>query len=127
MRAHVSVERKSLAVARSLASVPASDRPEKRCFCANRVATAENDPITQKRLDACVFKGAVKNRGTGKWTAVPVCAMNQERWGKLYEERLADGGDVPGVIKKRGLGSVFLLSIHLSRSSGNRPPFCGAR
>jgi len=62
---------------------------------ANRVANAANDPTTKKRLDACVFKGAVKNRGTGKWEAVPMCAMNQERWSKLYEERLADGGDVP--------------------------------
>jgi len=46
---------------------------------ANRVANAANDPITKKRLDACVFKGAVKNRGTGMWEALPMCPMNQER------------------------------------------------
>ncbi len=66
---------------------------------AKRVANAANDPITKKRLDACVFKGAVKNRGTGQWEAVPMCAMNQERWSKLYEERLADGGDVPPMME----------------------------
>ena len=35
---------------------------------------------TRARLDACVFKGAVKNRATGKWEAVPMCSMNQAGW-----------------------------------------------
>ena len=34
------------------------------------------------------FKGAVKNRGTGEWEAVPMCAMNQHRWSDLYGERI---------------------------------------
>ena len=62
---------------------------------AERVANAANDPVTKERLDACVFKGAVKNRATGDWEAVPMCAMNQNRWSELYEERLSRGGDVP--------------------------------
>ncbi|MEP6937255.1 MAG: hypothetical protein ABI871_04220 [Chthoniobacterales bacterium] len=62
---------------------------------ASRVANAANDPVTKSRLDACVFKGAVKNRGTGKWEAVPMCAMNQQRWSDLYEERLLAGGEIP--------------------------------
>jgi len=66
---------------------------------ASRVANAVNDPITKKRLEACVFKGAVKNRGTGKWEAVPMCAMNQERWSKLYAERLSDGADIPAMME----------------------------
>ncbi len=59
---------------------------------ADRVANAPNDPVTKSRLDACVFKGAVKNRATGEWEAVPMCAMNQNRWSELYEERLRNGG-----------------------------------
>lgn len=59
---------------------------------ANRVADAAHDPVTKSRLDACVFKGAVKNRATGEWEAVPMCAMNQNRWSELYEERLRNGG-----------------------------------
>lgn len=56
---------------------------------AAQVAQAPNDPLTQARLDACVFKGAVKNRGTGQWEAVPMCSMNQARWSELYAERLS--------------------------------------
>ncbi len=56
---------------------------------AQQVANAAHDPETQLRLDACVFKGAVKNRATGAWEAVPMCAMNQQRWSDLYDERLA--------------------------------------
>jgi len=56
---------------------------------ASQVANAANDPVTQSRLDACVFKGAVKNRATNEWEAVPMCSMNQNRWSELYEERLA--------------------------------------
>lgn len=58
---------------------------------ASRVANAPNDPVTQARLDACVFKGALKNRATGEWEAVPMCAMNHSRWSELYAERLASG------------------------------------
>ena len=57
---------------------------------ASRVAKAADDPVTQARLDACVFKGAVKNRATGKWEAVPMCSMNQAGWSELYAERMAD-------------------------------------
>lgn len=60
---------------------------------AKRVADAANDPVVRARLDACVFKGAVKNRTTGEWEAVPMCAMNQGRWSELYEERLFDAAD----------------------------------
>jgi len=57
---------------------------------ASRVAQAADDPVTRARLDACVFKGAVKNRATGKWEAVPMCSMNQAGWNELYAERLSD-------------------------------------
>ena len=56
---------------------------------ASRVANASNDPVTRARLEACVFKGAVKNRATGEWETVPMCAMNESRWSELYAERLA--------------------------------------
>ena len=57
---------------------------------ASRVAKAANDPVTRARLDACVFKGAVKNRATGKWETVPMCSMNQSGWNELYAERLSE-------------------------------------
>ncbi len=57
---------------------------------AAQVADAPNDPTIQSRLDSCVFKGAVKNRRSGEWEAVPMCAMNQQRWGEVYDERLQD-------------------------------------
>lgn len=57
---------------------------------ASRVANAPNDPVTQARLEACVFKGAVKIRANGEWEAVPMCAMNESRWSELYAERLDD-------------------------------------
>ena len=53
---------------------------------AAQTATAAEDPVIQSRLDSCVFKGAVKQ--DGEWTAVPMCQMNQERWSRVYEERL---------------------------------------
>ncbi len=59
---------------------------------ARQVANAPNDPVVQARLDACVFKGAVKNRATGDWEAVPMCAMNQSRWSALYADRLREAG-----------------------------------
>ncbi len=65
---------------------------------ASRVANVANDPVTKSRLDACVFKGAVKNRATGEWEAVPMCAMNQQRWSDLYEDRLLAGGEVSGAL-----------------------------
>ncbi len=57
---------------------------------ASRVAQAASDSVARARLDACVFKGAVRNRATGEWEAVPMCAMNQSRWSELYAERLAE-------------------------------------
>ncbi len=59
---------------------------------ARQVANAPNDPVVQARLDACVCKGAVKNRATGDWEAVPMCAMNQSRWSALYAEWLIEAG-----------------------------------
>jgi hypothetical protein len=56
---------------------------------ASKVANAPNDTVTRARLKACVFKGAVKNRASGDWEAVPMCAMNQSRWSELYAERLS--------------------------------------
>src|SRR5205085_10690330 len=55
---------------------------------AAQVANADNDPVVRARLDACVFKGAVKRNG--KWEAVPMCAMNEKRWSEVYQERLAN-------------------------------------
>ncbi len=55
---------------------------------AAKTATAATDPLIRSRLDSCVFKGAVKQ--DGEWVAVPMCQMNQERWSRVYEERLAD-------------------------------------
>ena len=72
---------------------------------AKRVANAAHDPVTKSRLGACVFKGAVKNRGTGEWEAVPMCAMNQQRWSDLYEERLQNGGEIPGSLQPSSLTS----------------------
>jgi len=51
---------------------------------ASQVANAPNEPVTQARLDSCVFKGAVRNRVNGEWEAVPMCAMNQSRWSEPY-------------------------------------------
>ena len=56
---------------------------------AAQVANAPNDTVTKARLEACVFKGAVRNRTSGEWEAVPMCAMNQSRWSQLYTERMA--------------------------------------
>lgn len=60
---------------------------------AARVADADNDPVTKARLDSCVFKGAVKENG--EWVAVPMCSMNQRKWGDLYGRRLADPALTP--------------------------------
>jgi hypothetical protein len=59
---------------------------------AAQIANAPNDLVTRARLHACVFKGAVKDRATGKWEAVPMCVMNQSRWSELYAERVAAAG-----------------------------------
>ena len=45
-------------------------------------------PVVRARLDSCVFKGAVKR--SGQWEAVPMCAMNQQTWSEVYDERLRD-------------------------------------
>jgi hypothetical protein len=55
---------------------------------AAEVARADTDPVIKARLDACVFKGAVKQNG--EWRAVPMCSMNERKWGEIYEERLRD-------------------------------------
>jgi hypothetical protein len=55
---------------------------------SEKVASAATDPVIQARLDSCVFKGAVKRNGT--WEAVPMCAMNQQTWSEVYDERLRD-------------------------------------
>jgi len=52
------------------------------------VARADVDPVIKARLDACVFKGAVKE--DGEWKAVPMCAMNQAKWSEVYSSRLTD-------------------------------------
>lgn len=55
---------------------------------AAMVARADSDPVIKARLDACVFKGAVKI--DGEWEAVPMCSMNQATWSRIYDERAAD-------------------------------------
>ncbi|HEX4629959.1 MAG TPA: hypothetical protein VH188_03260 [Chthoniobacterales bacterium] len=55
---------------------------------SEKVASAKTDPVIKARLDSCVFKGAVKRNGT--WEAVPMCAMNQQTWSEVYDERLRD-------------------------------------
>ncbi len=55
---------------------------------AAAVARADADPVIKSRLDACVFKGAVKQNG--EWVAVPMCKMNEAKWSEVYQRRLAD-------------------------------------
>ncbi len=55
---------------------------------AAQVAAAESDPVTRARLDACVFKGAVKENG--EWKAVSMCRMNQQKWSEVYAARSAN-------------------------------------
>lgn len=55
---------------------------------ASQVARADSDPVTKARLDACVFKGAVKENG--EWTAVSMCRMNQQKWSDVYAARSAN-------------------------------------
>jgi hypothetical protein len=55
---------------------------------SEKVASAATDPVIRARLDSCVFKGAVKRNG--EWEAVPMCAMNQQTWSDVYDERLQD-------------------------------------
>jgi MoaA/NifB/PqqE/SkfB family radical SAM enzyme len=62
---------------------------------AEQVAQADTDPVIKARLDSCVFKGAVKENG--KWEAVPMCRMNQQKWSSIYEERLAN----PALLSER--------------------------
>ncbi len=56
------------------------------------VSQAEN-PISLLR--ALAGLPASGGSGKGEWEAVPMCAMNQNRWSELYEERLANGGQIP--------------------------------
>jgi hypothetical protein len=56
---------------------------------AATVARADEDACVRARLDACVFKGAV--RENGGWVAVPMCKMNEAKWSEVYAERLANG------------------------------------
>ncbi len=53
---------------------------------AAQVARADADPVVKARLDACVFKGAVKEGDT--WRAVPMCEMNGAKWSQVYDGRL---------------------------------------
>ncbi len=53
---------------------------------AATVAKADTDPVVKARLDACVFKGAVKENG--EWKATPMCRMNERKWSEVYAERL---------------------------------------
>jgi len=55
---------------------------------AEEVARAEDDPVIRARLDACVFKGAI--REGNEWKAVPMCSMNQAKWAQVYDQRLQD-------------------------------------
>lgn len=50
-----------------------------------QVASAANLPIIAERLQACVFKGAVKHNG--RWMATPMCSMNQVKWRNVLAER----------------------------------------
>jgi len=55
---------------------------------AKLVANSDHDAVVRARLNACVFKGAVKENG--EWHAVPMCAMNQQKWSETYNKRLRD-------------------------------------
>jgi hypothetical protein len=67
---------------------------------ASQVAQADHDPMVRARLDACVFKGAVKRNG--RWEAVPMCSMNQQMWSQVYEARLRD----PALLDKQQAQSL---------------------
>ena len=80
----------------------------------HEVAQAPNDPVIQARLDACVFKGAVRNRATGEWEAVPMCSMNESRWSALYAERMEaveglKGDSPPNESSARVAGALLRL------------------
>ena len=66
---------------------------------AATVARADEDACVRARLDACVFKGAV--RENGGWVAVPMCKMNEAKWSEVYAQRLANGAGT-----SRGEGSL---------------------
>lgn len=53
---------------------------------ASMVARADTDSVIKSRLDSCVFKGAVKEKG--EWVAVPMCKMNQAKWSEVYDARV---------------------------------------
>jgi hypothetical protein len=89
---------------------------------ASRVANAPNDPVARARLAACVFKGAVKNRATGHWEAVPMCEMNRSRWSELYTERLLKqpGGETLARRARRDGCATSSASRHSDRDSSPR-------
>ena len=64
---------------------------------AAMVSKADTDPVITSRLDSCVFKGAVKQ--DGEWVAVPMCKMNEAKWGEVYARRLQD----PTLAKQKDL------------------------
>ena len=82
MRAHVSVERKSLAVARSLADVPAS----------NREGNASPRGLG-------IFARRFAHAKAGEQASSHPLRFYDGRERLLYEERLAGGGDVLAVMK----------------------------
>jgi len=65
---------------------------------ASEVAAAPENPLVKARLEACVFKGAVRDRITGEWEAVPMCSMNESRWSALYAERMKSVEGLKGEI-----------------------------
>jgi len=62
---------------------------------AAEVAAGASNPTIQARLQACVFKGAVKHDGA--WTAVPMCSMNEAQWRAILDRRIAARTEPAGV------------------------------
>ncbi len=60
------------------------------------VSQAEN-PISLLR--ALAGLPASGGSGKGEWEAVPMCAMNQNRWSDLYEERLLARSEIPATVE----------------------------
>jgi hypothetical protein len=60
---------------------------------AVQASSAATDLTVPSRLQACVFKGAVKQNG--EWEAVPMCSMNQVRWREIPAERMRAGAGRP--------------------------------
>jgi len=62
---------------------------------AAEVAAGAGNPTVQARLQACVFKGAVKHDGA--WTAVPMCSLNEAQWRAILDRRIAACTEPVGV------------------------------